>query len=171
MLVYLIGYRGTGKSTVARLLAERLGCSWADADASIESRAGKSIRRIFHEEGEAAFRDFESAVVAELAARAGGIIALGGGAPMRERNRTAIAAGGIVVWLTADPETIRNRLAADPAGLASRPSLTGAGALDEIATLLAERSPVYRQLAHHEVDTVGKTAREVAEEVAALVSK
>ena len=171
MLVYLIGYRGTGKSTVARILAERLACDWADADALVEARAGKSIRRIFDEEGEAAFRDLESAVVADLTARGSGMVALGGGAPIREQNRAAIAASGTVVWLTADAETIQSRLAADPEGPASRPSLTSAGVLDEIAAVLAERTPIYRQLAHHQVDTVGKTAQQVADEVAALVSE
>src|SRR4030042_1459888 len=80
MILTLIGYRGTGKTTVARLLAERLGWDWIDADDEIERRAGKSIAAIFADDGEPAFRDLEASVVAELSRWRRSIVALGGGA-------------------------------------------------------------------------------------------
>ena len=79
MFLSLIGYRATGKTTLARLLAERLGCPWIDADTEIERRAGKSIARIFAEDGEPAFRDLEAQVVAELCRRGPLVLAAGGG--------------------------------------------------------------------------------------------
>ena len=94
MNLVLIGLRGTGKTTVARLIAERLGWPWFDADAEIEARAGKSIAEIFAAEGEPAFRDRESQVVADLAQRDHSVLALGGGAVMRPANREAIGARG-----------------------------------------------------------------------------
>src|SRR5688572_10466805 len=101
MNIFLIGYRGSGKSTVAQHAAKLLGWPWLDADAVLEVRAGKSIRQIFADEGEGAFRDLESAVVADLAGSDEHVIALGGGAILREENRQALAGRGLVVWLQA----------------------------------------------------------------------
>src|SRR5690349_1810518 len=99
MNLFLIGYRGSGKTTVAAALAERLGWPWIDADVELERRAGKSIKEIFAAEGETGFRDRESATLAELAHRDGWIVALGGGAVLREQNREAVTGRGPVVWL------------------------------------------------------------------------
>ena len=164
MLVFLIGYRGTGKSSVARLLALRLGCEWVDADVEIELRAGKSIAAIFADNGEPAFRDLECQVVAELARRQNTVVALGGGAVLREENRRGIAAG-TVVWLKASAETILARLAVDPATSARRPNLTTQGGKPEILKLLAEREPIYRQCADFEVDTEHKDPAAIADEI------
>src|SRR5436190_19410550 len=101
MNLFLIGYRGSGKTTVAAALAQRLGWPWIDADVELERRAGRSIKEIFATEGEAGFRDRESATLANLAQRDGWIVALGGGAVLREQNRQAIAGRGKVVWLRA----------------------------------------------------------------------
>jgi shikimate kinase len=165
MLLTLIGYRATGKTTLARLLAERLGWDWADADAEIEHRAGKSIERIFADEGEPAFRDLEAQVIADLCRRDRLVLAAGGGAPLRPENRRAIREAGKVVWLTARPETILARMAADPATAAQRPSLTGRPPLDEIRHLLEIRTPVYRELADLAVDTENKPPAELATEI------
>ena len=97
MNLFLIGYRGSGKTTVARRVAERLGWKWLDADVELERRAGQSIKQIFADSGEAAFRDLESAVVKDLARLEGHVIALGGGAVMREENRAALSGRGQVV--------------------------------------------------------------------------
>jgi shikimate kinase len=144
MNLFLIGYRGSGKTTVARELAELLGWPWVDADAVLEERAGRSIKQIFAGEGEPAFRDLESAVVADLAAGERQIVALGGGAILREQNRQALAARGFTVWLQAAAETLQERIAADPTTGDRRPNLTGQGGLDEIRTLLAQRTPLYQ---------------------------
>jgi shikimate kinase len=165
--IFLIGYRGTGKSAVARHLAERLGFDSIDADEEIERRAGKSIATIFADDGEPAFRNLESQLVAELARRRRTVIALGGGAVLRETNRIAIRAAGPVVWLTAPVDVIVARLATDPATAGRRPNLTKTGGRAEVEALLAERTPIYRECATLTVDTDGKTCAQVADEIAA----
>jgi shikimate kinase len=163
-LVMLIGYRGTGKSTVARLLAERLGWVWIDADDEIERRAGRTIREIFAMGGEVAFRGWESQVVEDLSRRRHSVVALGGGAVLRHENRAWIREG-CVVWLTAPAETIQARVAMDPATASRRPNLTISGGLAEIQQLLAVREPLYRECADWVVDTVDKTPDQIADEI------
>jgi len=153
MNVLLIGYRGTGKTTVARRLAELLGWRHVDTDDLIEQRAGKSIANIFADEGEPAFRDLEGTVVEDASKLARHVIALGGGAILRDANREAIQNAGPVVWLTATPTTIAERIGGDPTTGARRPNLTSAGGRPEIERLLAEREPLYRQCATIVVDT------------------
>jgi shikimate kinase len=165
MNLVLIGYRGTGKTTVARLVAERLGWPWFDSDAEIESRAGKSIADIFADEGEAAFRDWESQVVADLAGRERCVLALGGGAVMRSGNRAVIASQSKTVWLRALPETLWRRIRQDQSTAGRRPNLTSAGGITEIIATLDARDPVYRQCAEWEVDTEGKSPAEVADAI------
>src|SRR5208283_10092 len=101
MNLVLIGYRATGKTTLARHLAQRLGWDWIDADVEVEQRAGKSIARVFAEDGEPAFRDLEAAVIADLCRKPRLVLAAGGGAPMREESRRSMRQSGHVVWLTA----------------------------------------------------------------------
>jgi shikimate kinase len=165
MNLTLIGYRATGKTTLARLLAERLGWSWIDADVEIERRAGKTIARMFAEDGEPAFRDLEAQVIADLCSRPQLIVAAGGGAPMREESRRAMRCGGTVVWLTARPETILARMTGDATTAARRPNLTDKNPLDEIVHLLDRRTPVYRESAHLVIDTEGKTPEAIVAEI------
>jgi shikimate kinase len=165
MLLSLIGYRGTGKSTVARLVALALGWEWIDADVEIEWRAGKSIKTIFDDDGEPAFRDLESAILAELCRRDRAVLALGGGVVLREENRHAIKAAGPVVWLAASAETLAQRIAADATTVERRPNLTAQGGITEIITMLGTRDPLYRDCASLVVDTEGKTPAEVAGEI------
>jgi len=165
MNLILIGYRATGKTTLARLLAERIGWEWIDADVEIERRAGKSIARVFAEDGEPAFRDLEAEVIADLCGREKLVLAAGGGAPMREESRRAMRDGGQVVWLLARAETILARMSADPTNPDRRPNLTDRGPLDEVVHLLAGREPIYRQSAHLVVDTEGKTPEQLVAEI------
>jgi shikimate kinase len=151
--VILIGYRGTGKSTVGRLVASRLGWDFADADEYLESAAGRSIAEVFASEGEAGFRDRESAVLSQLCGRDRLVIATGGGAVLRPANRTLLRSAGFVAWLTASPAVLWDRLRADPASGRRRPNLTPAGGLDEVRTLLAARTPLYAALADFVCDT------------------
>jgi len=163
-LLFLIGYRGTGKTTVARLLAERLGWQWRDADALLEARHGRSIREIFAAEGEAGFRDKEAALVPELCALRRHVIATGGGVILRPSNREQLRAAGRVVWLTADAATLWRRIQGDGSTAQRRPNLSGGG-LVEVEELLRVREPLYRACAHLVVSTEGRAPEEVAEDI------
>ncbi|MGA2255025.1 MAG: shikimate kinase [Thermoguttaceae bacterium] len=172
MNLVLIGYRATGKTTLAQQLAQRLGWDWIDADVEIEHRAGKSIAQIFAEEGESAFRDLEAAVIADLCGRGTRgtrlrVVAAGGGAPLREESRRVMREFGQVVWLTASPETILTRMTGDATTADRRPSLTNRPPLEEIVQLLSRREPVYRESAHLIVDTEGKSPQQLTDEILA----
>ena len=165
----LVGYRGTGKSTVGRLLAARTGRPFVDADVQIEARAGRSIRTIFEESGEPAFRDWEERVLREVAeGRPGAVLATGGGAILREANRRTLRAFGMVVWLRAEPSVLARRLEADARTRAARPALTAAGALAEIADVLTARTPLYEAVADAWVETEGKSIAEVVDAILEL---
>ena len=170
MTISLIGYRGTGKTTVARHLAGALECDWIDADDEIERVAGKSISEIFAENGEPHFRDVETQVVAELCRRTNVVLALGGGAVVRRENRELLAGQEHVVWLRADVETILQRVSDDATTADRRPNLTVAGGREEIATVLADRTPLYRECATLEVDTSDRSPEEVAREILSRVA-
>jgi shikimate kinase len=162
----LVGIRGTGKSTVGRILAERLARPFLDADVELEGKLGRSIAAVFAEDGEAVFRDREERVLAELtAAHPGAILATGGGAVLRDANRRALRSFGLVVWLVADPAVSAARLEADGRPLEARPALTPAGTLAEMAGVLEARAPLYRAAAHAAVDTNGRSPAEVAERI------
>jgi shikimate kinase len=165
MNLVLIGYRGTGKSTVARHLALALGWEWIDADVEVELAAGKSIAAIFTDDGEVRFRELESAVIADLARRDSIVLAAGGGAVLRPENCLALRSTGRVVWLTARPETIVERLASDPTTRERRPNLTTAGGEAEIRSLLESRRPLYAAAADLTVETDGRTPGEIAQEI------
>lgn len=163
--ISLIGYRGTGKSSVAPLLARRLKWDWVDADVEIELQAGKSIGAIFAQDGETHFRRLEANIVAELCSRERCVLALGGGAILREDNRTAIKKCQVVVWLRASVDVLVERIFGDPTTAARRPNLTNHGGRNEIEALLAAREPFYRGCATLEVDTDSKEPAEIAEEI------
>jgi shikimate kinase len=162
--LFLIGPRGSGKTTVARLLAERLGWAWVDADDVLERRAGRSVREVFAAEGEAGFREREAAVVAELCGLERHVIATGGGVVLREENRKQLHEAGRVVWLTADPETLWQRMQNDPSTSERRPALRSGGR-EEVAEVLRVRESLYRACADFAVETAGKTPAEIVEEI------
>lgn len=149
--IVLIGFMGCGKSTVGRELHHRLGYPLVDMDGVIEQRAGKPIRDIFADEGEPAFRDMESALLAELLApeEPRRIISTGGGVVAREENRALLRKLGFVVWLHAPIEVILERTARNR----DRPLLQGPEAAERARVLLAEREPWYAEAAHLQVDT------------------
>ena len=182
MIVSLIGYRGTGKTTVGMLLAERLGWRCIDTDEEIQQRAGCSIRQIFERQGETAFRDLESAVIADCVRSHRVVLSLGGGAVLRPENRQRIAVAGPVVWLMADPAVIRQRLNADPLSWAQRPSLLAADAdesgrasvtppssMDEVERVLSERLPIYDSCADVRVSTDDKAPAAIVDAIVAAL--
>lgn len=162
--VFLIGYRGAGKSSVAQLLAPRLGWLWLDADEVLEKRFGRSIARIFTEEGENGFREKESLILGELCCLSRRVIATGGGVVLRDENRRRLQTCGLVVWLTADADTIAARLHKDAAACERRPQLT-VGGRAEIDELLGRREPLYRACADFTIDTTRHSIEEIAEQV------
>ena len=169
MTITLVGYRGTGKSSVARHLADALGLTAVDADALIEQRAAKTIREIFAADGEPAFRALERTVAAELLQQPGLVIASGGGAVLNAETRADMRAAGPVVWLRAAPATIAARLDADPSTRDRRPALTEHDPREEIAKLLAVREPLYREVAGVVVDTDGKDITVLVTEILAAL--
>ena len=165
--IFLTGYRATGKTSVAQLVADQLGLEAIDADVFLESEARMTIAEIFEAEGEQGFRERESSVVHQLAQRDELVVALGGGAIVREENRRAIQGRGVTVWLTASPEIIFDRMSTDPLTGKRRPNLTATGGLQEIQQLLEQRNPLYQEVADFSVDTEQMTPAEVAGEIIA----
>lgn len=165
MNIILMGYRGCGKTTVGRIVAEKLQRPFFDTDAMIQERLGKTIREIVADEGWEAFRELERSAVKELAEWEGCIIALGGGAVLDQQNVKELKRNGFFLWLTADAVTIAGRLKNDRASNAQRPSLSGTDTGAEIEILLREREPVYRLVADRVIDTTGRSVDEVAAEI------
>ena len=155
MSVVLIGYRGSGKTTVGKRLADRLWQPFVDTDELVVRKAGgKTIREIFESGGEQQFRDLESEAVREVALLQEHVIALGGGALLREENRKQIKDAGFkVVYLKCDPEVLFEHISADPDTARTRPALTDlGGGVEEIRKLLTDREPIYRQAMTAELD-------------------
>jgi shikimate kinase len=163
--IFLIGSRGSGKTTVGRQLAARLGWAFVDADAELEIRAGRSIADIFATEGEPGFRARESEVLGDLAARERHVVACGGGVVLRDEHRRLLRTTGHCVWLTGDPATLADRLAADPTTAARRPALTALAGRAEVERLLREREPLYREVAHWTVATDGQSPDDVVSSI------
>jgi shikimate kinase len=164
MNVVLIGYRGTGKSTVGKLVAERLGRVLVSTDAEIVKSAVQSIPEIVEQNGWEYFRDLETKICQDLAGRDGVVIDTGGGAILRSQNVEGLKRTGKLFWLTAPVETIARRIGADT----QRPSLTGTKSfLDEIQDVLRERTPKYQAAADYIIETDGKSATQVADEILA----
>lgn len=171
MVVTLIGYRGTGKTSVARPLALRLDFDAVDADAEIERRAGSTIREIFAAKGEPAFRALERDVMVELLARDRLVIAAGGGVILDPINRDRIRAAGPVVWLRASVDTIERRLAADGTTRDRRPDLTPSGGHPEIEHLLDLRTPFYRECATITLDVDGRPIDDIVKQILSEILK
>jgi shikimate kinase len=164
--LFLIGYRGSGKTTLARLLGERLGWTWLDADTLLEARFGRSILRIFQEEGEAGFRIKEAEVLEEFCRGCRQVLATGGGVVLRPENRARLRAAGHVVWLTADAATLWERLQRDASTPERRPDLS-IGGLAEVEQLLRAREHLYRTCADQVVSTAGRSPQEVVDAILA----
>ncbi|MEW4490793.1 shikimate kinase AroL [Thalassoglobus sp. JC818] len=165
MVVTLIGYRATGKSTVGRLLASRLGWEFVDTDEQIVNVAGKSIAEIFRDDGEQDFRELERRQLQQELSRERVVISSGGGAILSPQTRRLMQESGPVVWLTAKVETIVQRLNEDSASTGSRPSLTGRGLVEEVESVLQTRFPLYSEAASFQIETDAQTAEQIVDEI------
>lgn len=162
MNIVLIGYRGTGKSTIAEILGEKLSMRVVGMDAEIERRAGKPIPEIVDESGWDHFRDIESQVAADLGGADDLIIDAGGGVIVRPQNIESLKKNGIVFWLVADEETIVERIKDGT----QRPSLSGSKSfVEEVAEILAERKPKYEAAANHTIDTAKNSPQQAAAKI------
>jgi shikimate kinase len=149
LLISLVGLPGSGKSTVGRQLARRLGVGFTDSDHVIEERIGCPIREYFAREGESAFRDLEEQVLRELTASGQGVLATGGGAVLRPANRERLKAAGQVIYLRSTPEEVHRRVRHD----SNRPLLQVEDPLGRLRELHAQRDPLYRETAHFTIET------------------
>lgn len=156
----MVGLSGTGKSTIAPILARRRGLEVSDLDRLVERTAGRSVADLFADPGEAAFRDLESAVLERVLAGADAtVIATGGGVVLRPENRRRLAARATVVWLRADPDQLLERLGP---GAPERPLLS-AGPAMALRNMAHERDPLYREVADLTVDVGSRSAAAMAE--------
>ncbi|OGP69182.1 MAG: hypothetical protein A2Z73_02275 [Deltaproteobacteria bacterium RBG_13_60_28] len=167
----LIGYRATGKTAVGALLARKLARPFLDLDQVLEEDAGQSITALVEAKGWAEFRQREKELVARYGRARGQVLATGGGVVLDSENVEILRENGVVVWLKADPSTIRKRLSRDQGEVNQRPSLTGSGTLDEVAEVLRTRQSLYAAAAHVVIDTAGQSLSQVVEKVLDAVGK
>jgi len=165
--LFLVGMMGAGKTTVGRILARRLGLRFVDSDTEIEARCGVRIPLIFEIEGEAGFRARERAVIAELTALDGIVLATGGGAVIAAENRRALSARGTVVYLRAQPADLHRRLRNDR----NRPLLATADPLKRLEELYAQRDPLYREVADIVVETGRQKVQLLARQLVARLEE
>lgn len=156
--IVLVGFMGTGKTSVGKALAKKLGRPVIDIDRVIEEKEKRKISDIFEKEGEPRFREIEKETIRAQAAREGAVITTGGGAVLDPQNVEALRKNGTLVALLASPETIFERVS----NAKHRPLLIGKDMLAEIKRLLAVREPYYRQ-SDHQFQTDGRTAGQVAD--------
>lgn len=163
--IILIGFMGSGKSTIGIGLSYRLKCVLSDTDKMIEKKEGRSISEIFASEGEAYFREAETALLRSLReGRTRQIFSVGGGTPLREENRKLLRELGTVIYLKVSAETVCERLKGDT----TRPLLQAENPMERIAALLREREEIYREAADMTVEVDGKKPAKIVEEIAAL---
>jgi len=164
--IVLVGMMGTGKSTVARIVARRLDRPFADTDARVAARAGRSVAQLFTELGERRFRALEAEEVRWVAALRGQVVAVGGGAVLDSGNVTQLRGTGDLVLLDGDPTELAARIAAQRDDAAGRPLLASAAdPAAALAALRAARDEAYLAAASHAVDTTGRSPDEVADDV------
>ncbi len=164
--VYLIGFMGAGKSTVARCLCSMYDLCLVEMDETIAREEGMSIPEIFAEKGEAYFRSRETALL-ERAAQAGTVISCGGGAAMRQENVRLMQEKGRVVLLKASPETVFDRVKHST----DRPLLNGRMTAEHISELLEARRPYYEAAAEIQIMTDGKTPEEICREIGNILDE
>lgn len=158
---------GVGKSTIGKQLAEKLGLVFEDSDWEIQRRTGVDIPTIFEYEGEEGFRKREKAVIEELTAHTGIVLATGGGAVLHPDNRRCLSSRGLVIYLFCSPEQQFLRTQKDK----NRPLLQTDDPQERLRTLMSQRDPLYRQVADYVVSTEGRNTGAVTKEIVRLFNR
>ena len=170
MNIILIGYRGSGKSTVGRSLAYRMRRRFVDTDDLIESKEGQ-INDIVKSRGWDYFRGVEKRIVEEISQEDNLVIALGGGAVLDPDNTVNLERNGFIIWLKADREVLRKRMNGDSRTFASRPTLTGKGTVEELEEMMSFRNPFYEKAAKIQFDTSTLDVEAVVENILAVLKE
>ena len=168
MNIVLIGYRGSGKSTVGKSLAERLDMRFVDTDHLIEERHGNQIAEIVRLHGWGGFRVMERKIISEISNNDRLIIAAGGGAVLETENVKYLKKNGFIIWLKGNMNVLIQRMAKDLRTATGRPSLTGRGTLEELEEVTAYRMPFYEKASEVQVDTSALGVDEVVERILAI---
>jgi len=163
--IFLIGFRCTGKSSVGKRLATKLGLSFIDTDSLLVSESGASIKEIVEKHGWDTFRKMEHAIVNQVCVLDRRVVATGGGVVLNKANVNLMKEKGRIVWLKAVPGTIKSRMMLDQNTEAFRPSLTTKDSLSEIEETLNERNPLYRQSMDFCVETDDRRVDGVCDEI------
>ena len=166
MTLVFIGLMGSGKSTIGKLLASRLSLSFVDLDEMIVQQQGKSIPKIFEQDGEKVFRALESQALEEALNVQGSAIATGGGVILSEHNRELMKQAGRVIWLDASPEVLAVRITGD----SNRPLLHDVDPLDKMKVLTAERNPLYAAIADLRINTGAMNTKEAVDTITDFMS-
>jgi shikimate kinase len=165
MNVVLIGYRATGKSTVGRILSAKLKITFWDTDAMIEKSMAMPIKEIVALHGWDFFRAKERETIKYLTQKEDGVIATGGGVVLDEENVKSLKLAGVIIWINAPLQDIIDRLKKDAQNIATRPQFTSGNIIQETIDIMRQRLPLYESAANHTVDTISKSAVQVAEEI------
>ena len=165
MNVVLIGYRATGKSTVGRILSAKLKIAFWDTDAMVEKSMAMPIKEIVALHGWDFFRAKEKETIKYVTQKEDSVIATGGGVVLDQENVNLLKQAGMIVWINAPIQDIVERLKKDAQNAAIRPQFTSANVAQETVDMMKERLPLYEAAADYIVDTAGKNAKQVAEEI------
>lgn len=165
MNIILIGYRCSGKTSVGKRLAQKLGWPFVDTDDRLREKHGRPVSSLVKDEGWEGFRRLERDVIREVCAEDSSVIAAGGGAILDPENVATMQKSGRVVWLRVSPQTVKQRMARDENTDELRPALTPKGLYEEIIDVLQARTPIYEQAMEFSIDTEGKTIVEIADKI------
>ncbi len=165
MNLVLIGYRGSGKTTVGRRLADRLKMRFVDTDDLIEEHQGNPISEIVKSHGWGHFRKLERNTIEEISKEDHLIIAPGGGAVLDTDNVKALGENGFIIWLKADKQTLLKRMNQDPGTNTRRPTLTGKGTSEEVKEVISLREPIYERASEIQIDTSALDVEAVVENI------
>lgn len=163
--IFLIGFMGTGKTAVSKEMSRRTGVDVLDTDLMIEDKEGMTIAEIFESKGEEFFRDAETKVLREISGRESCIVSCGGGIPLRKENQSIMRSCGLVVLLTAEPETVLHRVKNN----SERPLLSGKTNIAHIESLMEKRKSSYEEAADFKIITDNKEVSQICRELTEIL--